>query len=1075
MSLRDTVKALTTALSGPQSPYPLPKDLQDVIQSYLDKHEHIDDQDSQRLHDELLNLYQRYVVVEPSKHAAFLGALRELRPAITGPSRLSQWWHVVLQPTINSLGQEKAVISNIRGFILSVLIYEDDGDNYGENARVSTLFTRKLLEVYLEKTKLPQKDDESSALEYERSRFIANHLESMLIAFGRKLPKNLLTAIDSLLVKKESRSAGLNLLCTFVRYQPPHLYQVLETPLVDHLLKCLTIDTSSTAISLALLSLIMFLPHVPNSLAPYLPRLFVVYSRVLCWEKRGQNMSNGLPDGSRETPLMENTADIDPTWDVLHDNLDSSESPIPDLIHYFTFLYGLYPLNFLSYIRKPIKYLREAKFAGANDLRLDQAAIRSRSDQFRQVHLLHPNLYSMTIESELTDLNRFMKSEPSDVVAECMGLCVPASRSASHSGPPPDEKLPRIPESHLATEDIPPQTLLSTGEDVADAPSPTTRSNGIRKPRSVTNLSQNGDDHPDVPKPLRNASHRVRGSSSSRSNESHSHYNSPALPAVEDSPTLPAHLVHSQSDARLKDMLQTQETLRSGLRHVHRNGSVPSSAGTEAPSPRLDNKLSLSQDNAKSTAVGPETSDPHDGAAALQREVLLLRNELNFERYLKQQHLSHIGQLQGKHIREAAAEAETQNLINTNRALRVKVEEAKRAYALLRKEAATSKSHAKKWEGDMNSKTRALREDHKQWKAEEQVLRRELLEARQECEELRKVVVESESKELQSRQNLESVQINLDELEKLRMEVDRLNGRLRDYESREDEFEVAHQNEEIAHTQLETARLKLKSRDVEREKLKKFYDQRIADLESRLHTSQHAMSGQNPQAFQAMLDSALSASNMRFDHLKKIYNRLLNRYAELEIKYMDLQAADELGASPTTYSNGRSRTEDDFDFFGEEEARSEQRSRHHAASDPSFPQEELMGGTYGMATTEPINFTFPKGPKRLESLQGDRDYHPRGADTYADRRTPFEASLHSRKQHSLPDTVMTSSASMHSTRGSEHSGKDKPVKIQPKSEVRVYGRGGVQNIGKKPKDKEEKKEKKQNKAGMAIKSLRGFS
>ncbi|KAI9801800.1 MAG: hypothetical protein M1825_003173 [Sarcosagium campestre] len=1081
-SLRETVRAVIQALSAAKSPYPLPDSLQNVLEAYLDKHERIEDQDSQRLHDELLNLYHKFVSGDDTKHATFLAILRELRPAITGVQRLTHWWEILVRPTIDSLGQEKAVVLNARGIILSILIYEDDADQNGENAQVSALFTKKLLDVYLEKTKLAAADDEISAAQYERSRFMAQHLESVLVAFGRKKPKDLLTAIDSMLVKKESRAQGLNLLCTFVRFQPPHLYQVLETPLIEHLLKCLTIDTSSTAISLALLSLIMFLPHIPNSLAPYLPRLFVIYSRILCWERQGKagqrdrSLSRSSSDDSSEAKKVQDAANADPTWETLHRTTDSVDSTIPDLIHYFTFLYGLYPLNFMSYIRKPSKYLREAKFEGADSLSLDHAAIRLRTEQFRAVHLLHPNFYNMSIESELTDLNRFMKSEPSDVVAECMGLCAALPANGINSGPPPDEKLPPIPESFVATEDIPAQSLLSAGEE---SPRHGPRSGTeIRKPRSNNSLSQTSEEHNDLTvKPLKRSA-RSRSDPASR-------FNSPAFLPSGDSPTLPAQLVQSNSDAKLKDMLQTQESLRSGLRNAQNINTTPPSSVPGGSSPQLNAYTGAlsQQDGTKSPGNRSTSTESNDNAAALQREVLLLRNELNFERYLKQQHLSHIGQLQGKHIREAAAEAETQNLINTNRALRIKVEEAKRAYAMLRKEAATSKNHAKKWEGDMNSKTRAVREDQKHWKGEEQELRRELQEARQEAEQLRKLVVDSEAKELVSKQKLQSMEANLAELDGLREEVEALNERLKEYEAREDEFELAHQNEEIAQTQLESVRLKLKSRDVEREKMKKFYEQRLTELDNRLQSAQVSSAIQSPHAFQTMLDSALSASNTRFERLKKVYNQLLSRYSELELRCMELQAEEELGGSPSSYSNGRSRGDESFDFFGEDDSSRDHRTRHHALSDPSFPQDDVMGGNYGMATTNPISFSsYPNRPTRLESLQSDQDFTPRGNGILSDRRPPFEASLHSsRKQQSLPD-AMSGSVSLLSAKDSEHSGTDgkfgdkAAAKIKPKSEVRVYGRGGVQNIGKKDKkEKDKDPNKKPTKTGLALKGIRGLS
>jgi hypothetical protein len=49
--------------------------------------------------------------------------------------------------------------------------------------------------------------------------------------------------------------------------------------------------------------------------------------------------------------------------------------------------------------------------------------------------------------------------------------------------------------------------------------------------------------------------------------------------------------------------------------------------------------------------------------AALKREVLLLRNEMNFEMFLKQQHLQHIGRLHREHVMDTSVEAERQQLV----------------------------------------------------------------------------------------------------------------------------------------------------------------------------------------------------------------------------------------------------------------------------------------------------------------------------------------------------------------------------------------------------------------------------
>jgi uncharacterized protein YlxW (UPF0749 family) len=200
---------------------------------------------------------------------------------------------------------------------------------------------------------------------------------------------------------------------------------------------------------------------------------------------------------------------------------------------------------------------------------------------------------------------------------------------------------------------------------------------------------------------------------------------------------------------------------------------------------------------------------------------MLLKNDLNFERYLKQQHLSHIGHLQRKHIREATAEAETQNLINTNKTLKAKLEEAKKAYTASRQEAVKSKSQAKKWEAELNSRIRGLREEHKAWKSEEEATKRALQAAREEADNLRKLLAENEADGLRTRQKLQSMALEIDEVNKLRSFVDHLSNKLGQYETRAEEFEMRKHSEEAALAHAERVKMRLQSREQDAQKMKR--------------------------------------------------------------------------------------------------------------------------------------------------------------------------------------------------------------------------------------------------------------
>jgi hypothetical protein len=176
-------------LSEPAPRYPLSDDLLNVIQAYLDKHVSSDDHDSQRLHDELLNLHEAKVRGRPENHATFLACFRALRPGLTGVERLLKWWDMLVRPTLDSMGQAKAVVTDARAIVLSVLAYDDEDDPSGEKAKASALFTDKLFEIFLEKTRLISYDRGAGFKEEQRQRFVSANVEAVLLAFGKRRPK----------------------------------------------------------------------------------------------------------------------------------------------------------------------------------------------------------------------------------------------------------------------------------------------------------------------------------------------------------------------------------------------------------------------------------------------------------------------------------------------------------------------------------------------------------------------------------------------------------------------------------------------------------------------------------------------------------------------------------------------------------------------------------------------------------------------------------------------------------------------------------------------------------------------
>ncbi|KAF2103324.1 hypothetical protein NA57DRAFT_52850 [Rhizodiscina lignyota] len=1052
-SLKDVVKLLNKTFAEPRVPLPLPDEIIHTIETYLESHSTIDDHDSQRLQDELLNVYQKYVPDALEKHGAFVNVLRHLRPVITGEKRLEEWWTLVIRPTIDAVGHKRDTIEDAREFLLGILVFDEDEDPTGEHARISAHFTQRLIDAYLARTRIPFSD---GAVISPEDDFIAHELETVLVTFGRRKPKEFLLAVDNIFVRPQYRAQALGLLSSFVRLQPPHLHLVLQTPLIDHLHKCLLLDESSTVVDLAVTILIMFLPHITSSLVAHLPTLFLIYSRLLCWDELQMSFDSEKTEASSEKEELGQGGEEPATtetmnWKVLDQHFDNIESSNPRVDYLFTFLYGLFPLNLMAFIRKPRKYLKSVQYVGADELDLRQDMIRSRTEPHRRVHLVHPNFYLTTAEDELND-NRWVKSDAADIVTECLNLCSTVSASLNDPsppgppGPPPTGKLPPIPKSKprrdIASFDPSPTTDDETTLNNDISPSDMRSNYSWRNTQSTALTSRSSQGLPDLPRLPRSSrassSHGASRSSRGTSPGSRSRDLVPESPALR--PQLPSH---PSTEIPAID--------------VSKRSSASKDASTT--SPRLESfaqALSAAQ-----FPVPPARSPPPSlKVASLQRENMLLRNDLNFERYLKQQHLSHIGQLQRKHIREATVEAETQNLLNTNRTLKAKLTKASEQYAQLKRETTTSRSQSKKFESDLTLKVRSYREEEKQWQSEGENLRQECATLKKDCENLRRLLVESEQREFNMQNQMQMRNADLEELNTLKAEVENLQTKLHDFEIRELHFEKSEEDRDSLQSEVQSLKMMLNSKEAERERTRRSYEIKIKDLEAKLDSprpgSQVAQGAQLPASVQQMLDSALAASQSRFNQLKKAHTKLLHKYTELEMHCQELEASSDVLGTPYISPHG-SKGSHDFDPpSGSSNGLSPSSSvsrRPHAFSESLLAEvDEIFGenASQSSAGTQLPLQGAREPPSRFDSLSNRNQAMERAREKEAELAAGYERNLSGFLSYN--PTAPLSSSSARSTGSGDSKGSGGTVipkeKVGAKSDMRIYGRGGAQNIGK---------------------------
>ncbi|TID25923.1 hypothetical protein E6O75_ATG03786 [Venturia nashicola] len=1032
-SLKDTVKAVQIAFANDAAPtIPLPDELQQTIEAFLDLHQNIDDHDSQRLHDELVSIRNRPSSTSSERLGAFVHVLRLLRPCIRGDRRLGEWWLNVIKPIIDSVGHKRDTIEDAREFLLGILVFDADDDTTGENANLSARFTRRILETYLVRTKIPTTDEEVVSPEDE---YIAQELEGILVAFGRKKPKELLVAIDEQLVQRDRRLQALSLLSSFVRLQPAHLHLVLDTQVIHHLHNCLLIDTGGTVVDLALTNLIMFLPHITSSLAACLPKLFVIYARILCWDQYARKPdSQSEKDNQAENPSdvdINSALEFDASWQVVERSFDSLEVMTPKANYLFTFLYGLFPLNFMAFIRKPRRYLKMKSFLGADDLPLYQDMIRRRSEIHRVVHKLHPNFMNTTPEDELTD-NRLLKIDAADLVSECLGLCIAVANSLGDPGPPPTSKLPPIPKTPRSHKSRPDALLSPSPDDdqlTSGAPSPTTefRSHmGSWRHTQSTTITAPSTGHliDPVCMPPRKSSQYDLGSQDASPGAEGSSPPKEGLVSRHQSFKPRLQISHSSFEDAVTSNVSRLQTFAQGL-----------------------SRSPISQPNSPGT-------DTYN-TAILQREVMILKNDLNFERFQKAQYVAQIGQLQRKHIKEATSESQAQSTLNTNRTLQEKLKKADVQYAQFQKETALNRGQAKRFEEQLTQKVKTFREEEKRWHAGAQALRHDLQKALEECGRLEKIVVESESKYGESQHRLTTLTVDLEEMASLRKTCQDLEARLREYELRELEADRTKEDHELLRSELQSVKLNLDSRDAELERTKKTSEQKISMLENRLRDAQQGsiQPGQLSPTVQQMMDSAMAASQSKMLALKRNYKSLQDKHVDLEIRYQELEAgrsSNSPGLRPSSVLSLTSYADDSMkgpyvtsgrDSSSTNLSRICSARRPHAFSDPSLLDDDDEDAQYNSAHGG--DYRYPVRPQRFESFAGMRPIRERG--------TSPPRLANNEHNHDFHSTF--------SFRGNQaHDAPASSVKGITQTGARIYGRGGASRKLL-PKESKEKKDK----------------
>uniref|UniRef100_A0A8C4Q1N4 TSC complex subunit 1b n=1 Tax=Eptatretus burgeri TaxID=7764 RepID=A0A8C4Q1N4_EPTBU len=200
----------------------------------------------------------------------------------------------------------------------------------------------------------------------------------MLSAVREPHDKHLLERLNDCFGRPAARLPSLLLLWHLMHKQPSWIHKLPRAPVFPSFLKLLKTDTDVVVLTTGVLVLSTLLPMIPQSIKNCLYDIFDIFSRLASW---GIKNPGQVPDVC-----------------LVH-----LHAGVYTLFHR---LYGMYPCNFLSYLR--------AHYGMRENCALFQEVVLPMLERVR----VHPELVTGTKEYEM-DASKWKRYETQDVVIEC--------------------------------------------------------------------------------------------------------------------------------------------------------------------------------------------------------------------------------------------------------------------------------------------------------------------------------------------------------------------------------------------------------------------------------------------------------------------------------------------------------------------------------------------------------------------------------------------------------------------------------------------------------------------------------
>ncbi|SGZ56887.1 CIC11C00000001495 [Sungouiella intermedia] len=341
-----------------------------VIDAYNEKHNSIATLSSS-LSDSLRTCYNTHVKASDdlSKEIFFVEILTRLLQLLTTEDA-KVWLHTYLRPALNSADVDLQFVEKSRGFILSLsanIMNSEDADLVKQRNATALLVIDYILRAYIGRDKevyamigISMDEQISTTHEHiERLRFVERNAGYLLKESGIKQPLEVFTVLNKHFVVAAERHKTLVILSQLSSTRASGILLIMDTPLFANLIRSLLHDFSEAVLTSDLYVIVMLLAKVSTQVSTYLSDLFAVIFQLIGWSEFSLYLS------TREKTQLDYLVSHNIEWDRM--GVDQEATMMQshffvdgefNLNYLLTMLYGLFPRNLAEFSRAPLKYLR---------------------------------------------------------------------------------------------------------------------------------------------------------------------------------------------------------------------------------------------------------------------------------------------------------------------------------------------------------------------------------------------------------------------------------------------------------------------------------------------------------------------------------------------------------------------------------------------------------------------------------------------------------------------------------------------------------------------------------------------